>query len=490
MFTVKNGPFTETAADAVLVGLFDKPLKFEGVLEPLDQAFSGNLTELVKNGDVSAKKGEAAIVPTLGYLQAKRLVFAGLGKDKETDFHVIHEAVTKAAKLAEKSGLESIAVILDSFVTENVTAVEAAEAVFEAWFLAQFHYTGYRTPGNEPEKLLTSVLVFTESDPAEVKAACKVGQTMAMGTNTARRLTATPSNMMTASDLADHAQELAGRYKFEIEVLEREDMEKIGMGAFLAVAQGSVAPPKMITLKYKPHEDWENVLTFVGKGITFDTGGYSIKSKEGIVGMKTDMGGAAAVLGAMEIIGELQPDQPVMAVIAATDNVISANAFKPDDVITSLSGKTIEIKNTDAEGRLVLADAVTYAKQQRAGKIIDVATLTGGVIIALGKDKTGAITNNEPFFEQVLEASRESGEMIWQLPLTEHDKKRIRSSDVADLNNSPGRDGHAIMGGGFIGEFAEDTPWVHLDIAGSAEMSPGVMTRTLAILALSEVESE
>lgn len=485
MFTIKNGPITETKSDALLVGLFDKPLKFEGVLRTLDDAFQGNLTELVKNGDLSAKKGKVAIIPAMGQIQTKRIVFAGIGKEKEVDFHAIHEAVTNAAKQSKKYGLESIAVALDSFVTENVTAVEAAEAIFEAFFMARYEYTGYRTPGNEPEKILTSIDVWTDEDTVEVMAACAVGKAMAEGTNTARRLTATPPNMMTATDLAGHAQKLADQYGFEIEILERAEMEKIGMGSFLAVAQGSVSPPKMITLKYKPNDEWEKVLTFVGKGVTFDTGGYSIKSKDGIVGMKTDMAGAAAVLGAMEIIGELQPDQPVMAVIPATDNVISGHAFKPDDVITSLSGKTIEIKNTDAEGRLVLADAITYAKQQRAGRIVDVATLTGGVIIALGKDKTGALTNNEPFFEQVLEASHEAGEFIWQLPLTEFDKKRIRRSDVADLNNSPGRDGHAIMGGGFIGEFAEDTPWVHLDIAGSAEMSPGVMTRTLAILALS-----
>ncbi|MCM3787078.1 leucyl aminopeptidase [Domibacillus indicus] len=486
MFVIKNEPFLETEADVLLIGLFDKPLKFEGVLEPLDQAFSGQLTELVKNGDLSAKEEHTSVIPALGHIPAKRMVTVGLGKEKEADFHAIHRAVQKAAKQSRPYGLESIAIVLDSFVTENVTAVEAAEALTEALFLARFEYTGYRTPGNEPEKQLTTVAVYTEADPDEIQAACKVGKTMADGTNTAIRLTATPPNMMTASDLALHAEKLAERYGFELEVLEREDMEKIGMGAFLAVAQGSAEPPKMITLKYNPADSWEDVLTFVGKGVTFDTGGYSIKPKDGIVGMKTDMGGAAAVLGAMEIIGELQPDQPVMAVIPATDNVISANAFKPDDVITSLSGKTIEVKNTDAEGRLVLADAITYAKQQRAGKIVDVATLTGGVIIALGKDKTGAITNNEPFFEQVLEASHEAGEMIWQLPLTEYDKKRIRTSDVADLNNSPGREGHAIMGGGFIGEFAESTPWVHLDIAGSAELTPGVMTRTLAILALSD----
>jgi len=246
----------------------------------------------------------------------------------------------------------------------------------------------------------------------------------------------------------------------------------------------------MIVLKYQGKEEWKDVIGLVGKGITYDTGGYSIKPKDGIVGMKTDMGGAAAVLGAMEIIGETRPEQNVVAVIPSTDNMISGGAFKPDDVIVSLSGKTIEVLNTDAEGRLALADGVTYAKFHGANYLVDVATLTGGVIIALGTETTGAMTNNEEIFEQVLQASHECDEPVWRLPISENDKKRVRNSKMADLNNSPGREGHAIMAGTFIGEFAEHTPWVHLDIAGTAttskesELGPsgatGVMARTLA----------
>jgi leucyl aminopeptidase len=291
--------------------------------------------------------------------------------------------------------------------------------------------------------------------------------------------------------MANYAVELAATYGFEHEILDKEEIEKLGMGAFLAVNQGSMEPPKMIVLKYQGKEEWNDVIGLVGKGITFDTGGYSIKTKAGIVGMKTDMGGAAAVLGAMEIIGELKPEQNVVAVIPSTDNMISGNAFKPDDVITSMSGKTIEVLNTDAEGRLVLADAVTYAKYHGAEYLVDVATLTGGVITALGMHTTGAMTNHEPLFEQVLEASMEAGEPMWLLPLFEKDKERVRDSKVADLNNSPGAAGHAIVAGAFIGEFTEDTPWVHLDIAGTSttskeyELGPagatGVMTRTLAL---------
>src|SRR5699024_1003810 len=250
----------------------------------------------------------------------------------------------------------------------------------------------------------------------------------------------TPVILFTATDIAEYARKLADKYDFEITILENEDLEKLGMGALLAVNQGSEQPPKMIVLKYQAKDEWTDVIGLVGKGITFDTGGYSLKPKDSIVGMKTDMGGAAAVLGAMEIIGELQPKQNVVAVIPSTDNMISGEALKPDDVITSLSGKTIEILNTDAEGRLVLADAVTYAKQHGANYLVDVATLTGGVIIALGNDKTGALSNDGALFDQFLQASKKTDEFVWRFPCTEKDKQRVRGSDVADLNNSPGRE--------------------------------------------------
>lgn len=248
-----------------------------------------------------------------------------------------------------------------------------------------------------------------------------------------------PGNMLTATDLASYAAELAAKYDFDCEILEKDEMEELGMGGLLAVNKGSSEPPKMIVLKYQGKDQWEDVIGLVGKGITFDTGGYSIKPKTGIVGMKSDMGGAASVLGAMEIIGELRPEQNVLAVIPSTDNMISSDAMKPDDVIVSLSGKTIEILNTDAEGRLVLADGITYAKQHGASVLVDVATLTGGVIVALGNEITGAMTNHAAFYEQVAESAKESGEPIWQLPITEKDKKRVRNSQMADLNNSPGR---------------------------------------------------
>ncbi|MBS4208544.1 leucyl aminopeptidase [Bacillus sp. FJAT-50079] len=489
---IHNDPFS-SHQECMLIGLFDKPEKFTGILEPLDGLFQGELTELVKSGDVSAKLKSVSVVHSLGRANMKRLIFIGLGKEKELTFDQLREAFGIAFKKTKAIKVKSISVAFDSFCSERLVEVDVAHALSEAFALATYEFAIYKQKSNEPDVDVSAFEVFTKADQSEIKAALFVGDALGKGTNFARSLVNTPGNLMTATHLAEYAKDVAERYDFELEILEKADIERLGMGAFLAVNQGSEEPPKMIVLKYQGRENWEDVLGFVGKGVTFDTGGYSIKPKDGIVGMKADMGGAAAVLGAMEIIGRLQPEQNVVAVIPATDNMISGKAFKPDDVITSLNGKTIEVLNTDAEGRLVLADAVTYAQHHGAEYLVDVATLTGGVIVALGLDKTGALTNNEDFFEEVLEASFEAGEFIWQLPYTEKDKKRVRGSKIADLNNSPGREGHAIMGGAFIGEFVENKPWVHLDIAGTAttnaahELGPagatGVMTRTLALLA-------
>ena len=387
---------------------------------------------------------------------------------------------------------ESLAIWVPSFTTDTIADTDVAYLAAEGLGMGSFVYEGYKTTSNTPDYYLPTVELLTDDDAEEIVSYFELGIIYADAVNEARILVNTPGNVLTSTQLGEYARELGDTYGFETEILGKKEMEELGMGALLAVNQGSVEEPRLIVLKYQATDEWEDVVALVGKGITFDTGGYSIKTKTGIVGMKGDMGGAAAVLGAMQIIGELRPNRNVIAVIASTDNMISGNAFKPDDVITSMSGKTIEILNTDAEGRLVLADAVTYAKQQGANYIVDVATLTGGVITALGYDKTGALTNNEEFFETFMESSLETGEFVWRLPLTENDKKRIRKSDVADLNNSPGGDGHMIFGGGFVGEFVENTPWIHLDIAGTSDtksahdLGPkggtGVMVRTLATL--------
>lgn len=493
MFTVlKQNPFLEKE-ESLIIGLFDHPVKFTDTLLTANEAFSAQLMDLVKSGDISAKKKRISKIHTLDMLKSKKLYFVGLGREKEFSFEVLREAFGAVFQHIQKDKQVETAVYLDSFLNEKMNVLDVAHALSEAFTLSTYQFEGYKQKPNEPEKKISHINVYCENtDEEEARASLTVGFAYGRGTNSARTLVNTPGNLLTATDLAEYARLLGEKYLMEVEILEKEEMQKLGMGALLAVNQGSTEPPKMIVLKYQGKEEWKDVIGLVGKGITFDTGGYSIKPKTGIVGMKTDMGGAAAVLGAMEIIGELRPEQNVVAVIPSTDNMINGMALKPDDVITSMSGKTIEVLNTDAEGRLVLADAMTYAKHHGANFLVDVATLTGGVVVALGSETTGAITNHETWFEHVLEASNEAGEPMWRLPLFERDKERVRGSKIADLNNSPGREGHAIMGGAFIGEFAEDTPWVHLDIAGTAvtdkagNLGPtgatGVMARTLALI--------
>lgn len=476
----------QTKADLLIVGLSRHPENVEG-WETFAERFDGKLADWIKDG-LTYDTTSLTIYPALTG-DIPRVLFVGLNDRKKLTEEGIRSAFGLAGKQLLKEKVKTAAVYVESFVGGAVEAEEVAYLAAEGLTMGGYRFADYRTTSNEAEVTLENLVLFAD-EPAELEQAATVGRVYGEAVNEARTLVNLPGNILTATALADYARELGGAYGIETEILGKKEMEELGMGAILAVNQGSVEEPRLIVMKYKGTESFEDPVALVGKGVTFDTGGYSIKPKDGIVGMKGDMGGAAAVLGAMRIIGELKPAKNVIAVIGSTDNMISGDAFKPDDVITSLSGKTIEILNTDAEGRLVLADAVTYAKQLGATQIVDVATLTGGVIVALGMDKTGALTNDEAFFETFLEASVDTGEFVWRLPLTESDKKRIRKSDVADLNNSPGRDGHMIFGGGFVGEFAEGTPWIHLDIAGTSaapsahDFGPkggtGIMVRTLA----------
>jgi leucyl aminopeptidase len=490
MFQVKQQ--TENQAhEALIIGLFDGEHRSEAFRE-INDALEGQLQALLDEGDVSSKKKSISKVHSLGKTNVKRYYFVGLGKQESCSTEVMRQSFGKLFKTLKGSKVTNAAVLLDSFVTDKIDALDAAHLFAETFALGTYELETYKTNKKEERKELEGITVISKEDSEELQAALTVGYVHGRATNSARTLVNLPPNKLTATDLANYAVQLAEKYDMDYKVLDKEEMQELGMGALLAVNQGSAEPPKMIALLYQGKEEWTDVIGFVGKGITYDTGGYSLKPRESMVGMKTDMGGAAAVLGAMEIIGELKPEQNVVAVIPATDNMISGTAFKPDDVITSMSGKTIEVLNTDAEGRLALADGITYAKKLGANYLVDVATLTGGVIVALGNHTTGAMTNNEEFYEKVLEAAMETDEPIWRLPIFERDKERVRNSKFADLNNSPGRDGHAIMAGTFLGEFAEDTPWVHLDIAGTAtsngahDLGPaggtGVMARTLATL--------
>ncbi|MFP3358705.1 leucyl aminopeptidase [Planococcus sp. SIMBA_143] len=481
-------PTEQNEAEILIVGLSRHPDNADG-WKGLEKRFDGRLADWIKGG-LSFDLNSLSIYPTLKG-DIPRVLFVGIGDRKKLTEDELRRSFGIAGKQLVKEKIRHAAIYTASFENGEVNGEQVAHLAAEGIQMGAYRFADYKTNSNEVDHRVESLSFLTEQPADAIRQAAFVGTVHAEAVNEARTLVNMPANILTPTAMAEYAQELSEAYGFETDILGRSEIEELGMGALLAVNQGSVEEPRLIVMKYKATDSFEAPLALVGKGITFDTGGYSLKPKDGIVGMKGDMGGAAAVLGAMRVIGELKPDKDVVAVIASTDNMVSGNAFKPDDVITSMSGKTIEILNTDAEGRLVLADAVTYAKQLGASQVVDVATLTGGVIVALGKDKTGALTNDEAFYGKLLDVSKKTGEFVWQLPLTESDKKRLRKSDVADLNNSPGRDGHMIFGGGFVGEFVGDTPWIHLDIAGTShadavhDLGPaggtGAMVRTLAL---------
>lgn len=489
-FQLKN-MFQEVEEDILIIGVPEHPENVEGWAS-FSTYYHANLGQWMKNGDIQSSYKKIVTFPAFEGHSFKKIVFVGLGKTKALTEQKVRTVFAEVGKQLGVLKAASIAIWTAPFTNEKISCEDVVFLAAEGIGLGSYRFQDYKTSSNEQDVVLETMSFLSSAEADELKAAFEVGESSADAVNKARTLVNTPPNLLTATEMANYARGLAEKYDFEIEVLGKKEMERLGMGAILAVNQGSIEEPQLIVLKYAGTEEWEDVVGLVGKGITYDTGGYSLKPRDGMVGMKGDMGGAAAVLGAMKMIGETRPNKNVLAVIASTDNMVSGEAFKPDDVITSLSGKTIEVLNTDAEGRLVLADAVTYALQSGANYLVDVATLTGGVIVALGNDKTGALTNDEAFFEEFMQAATETGEFVWRLPLTENDKNRIRKSEVADLNNSPGRDGHMIFGGGFVGEFAGNTPWIHLDIAGTSdaaaahELGPkgatGVMVRTLATL--------
>ena len=317
---------------------------------------------------------------------------------------------------------------------------------------------------------------------------------MAEAANLARDMVNEPANYMTPTIMAEQAKGIAENHGMEIELLEREQMKELGMGAILGVAQGSQQPPKFIVLKYHGKNSKTIDIALVGKGITFDSGGISLKPSADMGDMKGDMAGGASVIAAMSAIAQFKPKVNVIAIVAATENLPSGTALKPADVLTAMNGKTIEVENTDAEGRLTLADALGYANKQGAKHIIDIATLTGACVVALGDVATGAFTNNQELLDKVIAAGHEAGDKMWQMPMFDEYKAQNKS-DVADLKNTGGKKAGAITAALFVGEFAGQTPWVHLDIAGTSLLdtpkgyyikgATGVPTRTLIKLVLS-----
>lgn len=484
----------ETACDELIVGLVQGKELSEQI-PVLNEKLDGQLQQLWEQKEISGEFKSVSAVYSLGKIPAKRIIFVGLGQTEQLTFVRLREAAAKGVRTATGKGEEKrVAFYIPIYGSLSVERF--AQAVTEAFRLASYTYEGYREKPKAKKAISSAMLLLADADSQEVaEKGIAVGTAFAEGTNRARDLVNMPGNYLNPTALKDAIVEVAERYGMSVEVLDESQLKEKKMGGVLSVAQGSAQPPYVVAVRYQGKETWDNVIGLIGKGVTFDTGGISIKPVAGMEDMKSDMGGAAAMIGAMEAIGQLKPKVNLLFVIGCVENMPSGTAYKPGDVITTMSGKTVEIITTDAEGRLVLADCITYAKEQGASALIDAATLTGGIVVALGNVSSGAMSNNQQLVDQVLKAAEEAGERLWQLPTFE-EYRELNKSKVADLKNSGGRNGHAIIGGVFLEVFAEPVPWVHLDIAGTAYVSSGtdlhppgatgVMVRTIAQYVLNQ----
>ncbi len=454
----------QIACDALVAFGFEEGAATGGTLGRLPSETRSLLEELRAAGELRGKPFECVAVHRPPGLAAKKLLVVGAGKKEKFNEGQVRRLAGTAIRYLRARGVRDLAWVLGG--PEGLPS--EVEAVVEGALLGDYDADTYRTE-REGERRIDRLGLATGGAQAgeAARAALERGRIIGEAQNFTRNLVNEPSNRMTPTHLAELARQMAERFGLECQVLGPDEIRNLNMGAFWGVAQGSDEPPRLIVVRYShPQAPAAPVVGLIGKGITFDTGGISIKPSENMHEMKTDMAGGAAMLGVMQAVAQLKPRVRAMAVVPATENMPSGKAFKPGDVVKSMSGKTIEILNTDAEGRLVLADALTYAKQLGCTVLIDAATLTGAVQVALGQISTGVFGWDKNWVNRVIASAAVAGEKMWQLPVDE-DYRDLYKSAIADLANTGGRYAGAITAAMFVGEFAGDTPWVHLDIAGT-----------------------
>jgi len=469
---VKKGDPAAFRGEAIVVCHFEDSKKLAGAAERLDRSSEGLLREVMKSGDFTGKQAQVAVIYTRGALPTRRVLLLGLGKKKEFDLERLRKAFSKAARTARELGLAEFAICRPDVPDGAQCLEDVTEATVEGTFLGLYRFTKYKTPDKDSGRDVKgfSIIAASDSEARRMKAAADRAVIISKAVYFARDLVSTPSNDMTPSDMARRAKEAVVSGKVRLTVFDNRKMEKLGMTALLSVARGSMEPAKFIILEYSGARSAEKPYVIVGKGITFDSGGISLKPADKMEEMKSDMSGGAAVLAVIKAAAELGLPLNLVGLVPATENMPGGRAFKPGDVLRSMSGKTIEVISTDAEGRLILADALTYAGRFKPRAIIDVATLTGACIIALGDDVIGMMGTDDALKHDLQRAAGETGEKLWELPIWD-DYAELIKSDVADMKNTGGRAGGAITAAVFLGKFVGDAPWVHLDIAGPAWLS-------------------
>ncbi len=466
------GDILETDADCLVVNLFRGVKEPAGATGAVNRAMGGTITALISDGDITGKSGELTLIHTQGKIQAKRVVVAGLGSAEKLSIDTLRNLGGDVARFVRGKGYARVASILHGAGIGGMEPSAAAQAFAEGVSLGLYRFRRHfskkdEDDGDSAKEIAEFMMVENNTArAAEAEVGVLRGSALAEATALARDLVNEPANYMTPTVLADRAQEVAEANGLEFERFDRAEMERLGMGAVLGVARGSHEPPQFIVMRYLGDPEGRRpTIGLLGKGITFDSGGISLKPAANMGAMKGDMAGGASVIAAMQAIAKLAPPINVTALVPATENLPGGGATKPGDVLVAMNGKTIEVENTDAEGRLVLADALSYANAEGMRPLVDVATLTGAIRVALGTVAIGLFSNDDDVADRVLRAGEGAGEKVWRMPLWDEYKEQNKSR-VADVKNTGGQPAGAIAAAQFLHEFAGDTPWAHLDIAG------------------------
>jgi len=464
---VECASITEYKCDLLVVNEFEGVKQPGGATGAADKALEGLIAKLSREGEIDGKLGKVTLIHCHGKLKADKVAVVGLGKRDKFDLEAVRTAAAAAIKKAREVKAKTVATIIHGAGIGGLAVEEAAKAVVEGSVLGVYKFAGYAREKEEPD-FQVETLILIECDKKKIKAiesGARLGLIIAEAENHARDLVNEPSNKMTPTAFAKLAQRIAKINNLKFVSL---DPKAEGMDSLWAVAKGSNEPPRLVALEYKGNPKSKEKIALIGKGITFDSGGISLKPSKKMDVMKSDMAGAAAVLGTMSLLSDLKPRKNVIGIIPLTENMPSGHATKPGDVVGSLAGYTIEVVNTDAEGRMILVDAVTYAKKRGATQIVDVATLTGGCVVALGDAASGVIGSDQKLIDKLLKASKRCGQKMWQLPLYDEYKESVKS-EIADIKNT-GESGKASpsTGAAFLSKFVGETPWVHIDIAGTA----------------------
>ena len=464
-FSIKNGNPEKQRSDCLVVGIFEGK-KLSAPAKSLDDAASGAISAVLNTGDMEGKIGACLLMHHIAGVATTRVLLVGLGKQDELTEAQYRKAVRAAIKAMPK-GVESAGFYLPALVIEKATIHSKVAALAEVVMDATYQVNAIKLKKAELLTLTKVAVYVDESDVNEAEAGLKQGLAIAAGVALAKDLGNLPPNICTPTYLGEQAKALAQAYGFKAEVLEEAEIRKLGMGSFLGVAQGSIEPPRLIVLQHNKGKKGQKPVVLVGKGITFDTGGISLKPGADMDEMKYDMCGAASVLGTFKAIGEMDLAINVVAVIPTCENMPSGNAIKPGDILTSMSGQTIEILNTDAEGRLILCDALTYAERFEPSAVVDIATLTGACVIALGHHPSAVFSNQDALAHELIAAGESAHDRAWHMPLWDEFQSQL-DSNFADMANIGGRAGGSITAACFLSRYAKKYDWAHLDIAGTA----------------------